>query len=168
MNAQKSSPLPIILVVVGVVLVVVVAVVGILAALGIFGVRRYLDQAKSAEGRASVTELALGIVSCAETDPAHALPESSPSVPPNLSDVSGKKYMSSAADWSAPAFSCGKFRMSAPQYFQYSWVKESATSGRAEARADFDGNGRPDVVFDVPITCSDGKCTNGSVIESRP
>jgi hypothetical protein len=44
---------------------VLVPLLGIMSALAIYGVRRYITNAKSAEGRANVVELAKGIASCA-------------------------------------------------------------------------------------------------------
>jgi len=160
---KKSSTLLIVLLVVGGVLLFGVVLVGILAALGIAGFRSYLTQAKAAEGRNEVMALARGMVVCAEQKQAEtgslALPPSAPPVPSTLSQVSGRKYMSSPSDWSADAYTCAKFSVSMPQYFQYEWQQDTPSSGRAIARADLDGDGKPDQQLTATVTCSGTTCT---------
>jgi type II secretory pathway pseudopilin PulG len=169
MNApppQKKSVLPIILAVVGGVLVVGIVLVGILAALGIAGFRSYLSKAKTAEGQASVTELALGAARCGGTR-GGKLPDSAGPVPASLSAVSGRKYMSAPTDWSADAFECASFSMGMPQYFQYEWAKRSDAEGTAMARADLDGDGTAEVVLEADVTCSGGRCSAAPVRQTR-
>jgi hypothetical protein len=157
-KSGSSKVIFIVLAVVLGILVLGVGGVGVMAALGIFGARKYISQAKTIEGRTEVTRLAMGITSCAATTAAEkgsvALPESAPPVPASLSDVSGKKYQSSPSEWSPPAYACAKFGITMPQYFQYEWVRTDATNGKAIARADLDGDGKAEVVFEMPVTCT--------------
>ncbi len=150
--SKKTSPWVIIAIVVGVLLFVVVAFVGVLAALGIFGARKYVQQAKTAEANAEVRLLAEGIVLCAAGG--SGLPDSAPPVPASLSDVQGKKYMSSPAEWSNSTYTCAHFSMSVPSYFQYEWQKLGSDSGKAIARGDLDGDGSAETVVEIEITCS--------------
>lgn len=165
---QGNRTVFIVLAAVGVVLIVAVGIVGILAALGIAGFRGYLARAKGAEGKSEVARLARSVAMCAEsgaatgTPGAASLPSSAPAVPPSLRDVSGRKYLSSPSEWSAPAYSCGAFSLSMPQYFQYEWTLVSPTTGKAVARADLNGDGAVDQEFSVVVTCSGASCTVGS------
>jgi type IV pilus assembly protein PilA len=162
------------LIVLLVVAAVAVPLFGVLAALGIFGAKKYLTNAKMAEGQANVVLLAKGVVRCAtETDPAtkkpRGLPETSLAVPATLADVRGEKYQSAAAEWTDPALVCAGFRILSPQYFQYRWLRRSASTGSALAVADLDGDGTADGAFEVPVTCSAaGACTLGSVAKNDP
>jgi type IV pilus assembly protein PilA len=159
----RSNEGILILVVVLIAAPILVALIGILASLAIYGVRKYLVNAKSAEGSAEVKRFAEGMAHCgsAELSAGRELPESAAPVPASLSAVSGRKYMSSTADWSAPAYTCAGFSMSIPQYFQYVWTRRSASSGTVKASADFDGDGIAEVVFERDVTCSSGACTVG-------
>lgn len=157
----------IIAIVAGVVVLVVVAVVGVMAALGIAGFRNYLGAAKSAEGRAEVGRLARGMALCGPGRGADgqsaALPPTAPPVPATLAEVSGKKYMSSSADWSDPAYTCAAFSVSMPQYFRYQWLATSDTEGVARAEADLDGDGTAEVIFESKVTCAGEGCTAGPI-----
>ncbi len=126
---------------------------GVMAALGIYGVRKYLVNAKSAEARAALPQFARAIVSCAKT--AGALPPTSAAVPADLSSISGTKYQSTLEEWQSGAtLSCAGFRMTGPQYFQYRWVRLSAAHGYVEAVADLDGNGIADQPLRQQVRCS--------------
>ena len=159
----KSNTVLIVVVVVGVALLLVVGVIGILAALGIAGFRSYLSRAKSVEGSVELTRLSEGLARCGsvELSGGRELPDSASPVPASLAAVSGKKYMSSGADWSAPAYTCAAFSMSTPQYFQYAWTRTSPSSGTVRASADLDGDGTAEIVLERDVTCSSGACTAG-------
>lgn len=143
-----------------------VVVVGILAALGIYGVRKYVMNAKASEGRNAVGALIKGVVACAaETG---RLPSSSSSVPLNLASVAGRKYSSHASEWANdPTFACAKFSLLDPQYFQYRWVLENSETGYAQAVADFDGDGTPDLTLRIRAHCIDGQCVVDPQIDER-
>jgi hypothetical protein len=83
----------------------------------------------------------------------HGLPESTRRVPLRLADVSRKKYTSTSEDWLDEGFAAAKFQATSPQSVQYRWLKLSPQSGRVEARADVDGDGRPDAWFEVDVRC---------------
>lgn len=165
---KSSSSLGTILIVLGGAAVVGVAIIGVLAALAIYGVRKYIAEAKTAEGKHTVMVLANGICACAEgQDLASAapkgLPPSSGPVPVSLNDVSGRKYMSAPADWSDPAYACASFSVRDPQYFQYQWQRDSASSGRAVAQADLDGDGSAEYVYQVSVSFAAGSCSSGAL-----
>jgi len=74
--------------------------------------------------------------------------------------------MSAPSDWTSPAFTCAKFSMTTPQYFQYQWERVSAQSGVVHARADLDGDGVAEVNIEVPVRCSaTGECEAGGLVE---
>jgi hypothetical protein len=142
-------------------------IVGILAALSIYGVRKYLQNARRADGQHVVLELATLIARCAKaraTGGAATLPATAEPVPRLLSSVSARKYMSSAGDWSGDAYTCAGFAMRDPQYFQYQWEKLSETQGRVTARADLDGNSVADSEFEATVSCSAAVCSVGPVV----
>jgi len=147
-------------------LMIVVAIVGILAVLAVYGVRKYLANAKTAEARNSLGQIAkdsaaeyeresmqstvLGQGSSAANS--RALCATEPKQPiPATGNIAGKKYQSSAADWNAGAaanagFACLKFTIDAPQYYAYSYT-ESGTAGApgetfvGMANGDLNGDG---------------------------
>jgi type IV pilus assembly protein PilA len=127
-----------------VVLALIVPVIGILATLSIYGVRKYIANAKTAEARNTVSHVAKLAAAAYEED--HRLcPSASAPVPAQRSMIRGAKYMSSPADWQTDraanaGFACLKFEMSMPQYFQYEY--ESTGDGFfVRAHGDLDGDG---------------------------
>ena len=147
-------------------LMIVVAIVGILAVLAIYGVRKYLANAKTAEARNSLGQVAkdqaaeyekesmqttvLGAGTSAALSRALCLTEPTAFVPPTAS-IGGKKYQSTAADWNAGAaanppsgFACLKFTMDAPQYYSYSFLGTgtgvAGASFTATANGDLNGD----------------------------
>ena len=146
-----------------VLIVVVVAgpiVLGIFSALAIYGVRKYMMNAKRAEATAVLTSWSKGMVACGEKA---GLPPSSPQVPASLEAVSGKKYMSAPSDWADAAFVCGGLSMTQPQYFTYQWLQASPSEGSLLAQADFNGDGIAEERAEVRISCSAGRCTASSL-----
>jgi type IV pilus assembly protein PilA len=149
---------------------IVVAIIGILAVLAIYGVRKYLANAKTAEARNSLgqmgkdesaafekesmagTTLAPGAVATASRS--LCLSATSP-VPATIASVTGKKYQSSqvlGADWSKDeaaavptGFSCLKFSMDAPQYYMYNFTSLTPTAAGGTwvgtAKGDLNGDG---------------------------
>lgn len=149
-------------------LMIVVAIVGVLAALAIYGVRKYIANAKTAEARNSLgqigkdassayaregmagTVLALG----ATADISNQLCKSATAtVPAAMTEVQGKKYQSSPAEWSVDSatlhtgFSCLKFSMTDPQYYRYNYEAVTSNGGQvgddftARAEGDLNGDG---------------------------
>ena len=143
-------------------LMIVVAIIGVLAALAIYGVRKYLTNAKSAEARTAIGRIAKdsqvayerenmagAILDLKDTvDIAHELCAAGVAIPAALADVSNKKYQSDPGEWNVGGWGCLKFSMSDPQYFQYEYVQTTARSGdgaefSAEAHGDLDGDLTP-------------------------
>jgi type IV pilus assembly protein PilA len=147
-------------------LMLVIAIVGVLSTLGVVGVRRYVYHAKTAEARNGVTQIstcakisyeresmAATITQVAGSTPVvHNLcTDASTPVPASLSSVSGKKYQSAPIEWEADGsgvgkgFTCLRFSMSDPQYYQYHYVGSTGSAGTFTAivRGDLDGDGVP-------------------------
>ncbi len=133
---QKSSAGTWIIIVV-VALFAIVAVIGILAVFAVAGTRKYIANAKTAEARNTLGQLAKDAVSAYERD-GKLCPSASAPVPTVV--PSGSKYMSTPADWDADktanaGFACLGFSMSMPQYYQYDY-KATATGFTVTARRD--------------------------------
>ncbi len=146
-------------------LMIVVAIVGILAVLAIYGVRKYLANAKTAEARNSLGQMAKDAASAYERESMTSgilTPGSSAafarqlcasaasSIPASITSVQGKKYQSAADEWNAGAitnvgFACLKFSMDQPQYYMYSYSGQpngsSGNSFVATANGDLNGDG---------------------------
>lgn len=116
-------------------LMIVVAIIGVLAALSIYGVSKYMANAKTAEARTGIGQIAkdagsafqretmAGSVLSAGSDAAisNRLCPTASAIPAAV--PSAKKYQSAAASWSADAgWTCLKFSMKDPQYYQYQYV----------------------------------------------
>ena len=154
-------------------LMIVVVIIGVLASLAVYGVSRYLQNAKSAEGRGAVGRMAKDAASAfSREEMSGAVMAFNTSVsaskgicgsvaapvPANDADVAGKKWQSKPSDWvtadlagKKAGWSCLKFSMEAPQTFQYSY---KATPGNAQGdgasftawgRAFFSGTTTPDI-----------------------
>lgn len=144
-------------------LMIVVAIIGVLAALAIYGVRKYLTNAKSAEARTGVGRIAKDATSAFEREKMAAgaitpgesvaigreLCPSAAKVPDTLTKVAAKKYQSKTDDWGAdPGWACLRFSMSEPQYFMYSYTltgdgTAAGDSFAAVANGDLDGDNNP-------------------------
>jgi type IV pilus assembly protein PilA len=135
-------------------LMIVVAIVGILAVLAIYGVRKYLANAKTAEARNSLgqmgkdqatefekesmagTVLAVG-KSAAMSRSLCISPTKQKTVPAAAASIKGAKYQSNPAagsDWNADngtpktGFACLNFAMDAPQYYMYTFTTDAAAA----------------------------------------
>ena len=130
--------------------------VGIFPALAIFGVRKYIMNAKRAEALNALPIMARGMTACAARGD---LPETSNWIPASLSSVSGKKYLSTPGEWqSEPAFACFRFSFADPQYYRYRWRQATTASGQFEAEADLDGDGIPESTLQLGLHCVNGSC----------
>lgn len=152
---KSSVPVWLILIIVGI--PAAIAAIGVVAALGIYGVRKYLVAAKSAEAKAEIGRMTKDAIAAYEMETelpdgtmGHRLcPSASKSVPENLSDVGGKRYMSSPGEWTADGpdkgFACLRFSISTPQYYMYSYeatgTGASGDSFTARANGDLNGDG---------------------------
>jgi type IV pilus assembly protein PilA len=149
-------------------LMIVVAIVGVLAALAIYGVRRYILNAKTAEARNSIGQMGKdaatafnreGMAAAVLTIGAstgitnHLCGPSGNTVPTTgLGDVKGKKYQSKPSEWSTGGqdvgWTCVRFSMQDPQYYMYNYLATGTAGGtgdtfQAIAQGDLDGNGVP-------------------------
>jgi type IV pilus assembly protein PilA len=150
-------------------LMIVVAIIGILAVLAIYGVRKYLANAKTAEARNSLGEMGKDESTAFEKEsmagvalaPGNVAGLSrslcltpSVKVPNATASIKGQKFQSSQAngvDWGADntvpgkGFACLKFAMDAPQYYQYNFVSTNPTAAAgtwvATAQGDLNGDG---------------------------
>jgi type IV pilus assembly protein PilA len=115
---------------------------GMAAALGIYGIRKYLAEAKAVEARNTVGRIAKDIV-VSETSK-NARPGklvSLPAVPAQFERVQGKKYQSTSADWAK--WSRTKFTLDSPQHYQYRvQAAQNGKSAEVIAEGDLDGNGK--------------------------
>jgi type IV pilus assembly protein PilA len=116
-------------------LMIVVAIIGVLAALAIYGVSKYLTNAKTAEARNSLGQISKDAASAYQREGmaasvltlgsvagvSHRLCASSTAIPIAATSIQGQKYQSSPAEWnggsSDTGWQCLKFTMDSPQYF---------------------------------------------------
>lgn len=137
---KKSNLMMILLIVVGVGIVGV----GVLAAVAIPSFRSYISRAKQAEARATVATLA-NAAKVAFAANGALCPSAASPIPANADAVSGKKYLSSAAEWTSdPGFGCLGFFLGHPQYYQYHY-ESTPTTFVVTARGDLDGDGQVSV-----------------------
>lgn len=150
---RKSNGLPAGLMVV-IVLVLIVPILGIVAALGIYGVRRYLQSAKTSEAKNTVGIVVRAQESAFERTRAEEgrgrLCEASKPVPASASSVSGRKYLPSAGDFDSDAgWKCLRFTIATPIYYQYGHYRSGFASDLAagdnafevRAHGDLDADG---------------------------
>ena len=136
-------------------LMIVVAIIGVLAALAIYGVRKYLTNAKTAEARTAVgritkdaasawdrESISLSIIPLGDSAGiSHSLCPTANAVPGTAPPA--QKYQSKPSDW-VGGWACLHFSMDGPQYFQYVYTSADQTSGFvAEAHGDLNGDGNP-------------------------
>jgi type IV pilus assembly protein PilA len=142
-------------------LMIVVAIIGVLAALAIYGVRKYVLNAKTAEVRSVVARIAkdattayakpkmsgsvltIGSASASSV----AMCASAAAVPSDETLVSGAKYQSAPSDWGGSmtaGWQCLNFSMEDPQYFQYNYTATGANGAgdtfQATGRGDLDAD----------------------------
>ncbi len=143
----------------------IVVLFGVTYAFRTFGFNRFVANAELQEGKSNVVYLARAVAACALKK--GELPATSRTVPTDLSQVGGKTYASSPADWSDEAFTCDDFRVRDPQRFQYQWERKDDHTGVAIARADFNGDGVVEATFEQDLLCEtkNGKlrCTPGAL-----
>ena len=168
-------------------LMIVVAIVGILAVLAIYGVRKYLANAKTAEARNSIGQIAKNAAAEYEKEsmagtvvtPGQSATLSralcggeATMIPSSKTLIAGAKYQSKASDWNAGAttnsgFACLKFSMDAPQYYMYGYTISGSGSALndtflATANGDLNGDG---VLSTFTMT---GAITAGYVLNLAP
>ncbi len=142
-------------------LMIVVAIVGILAVLAVYGVRKYLSNAKTAEARNALGQISKDALAAYEREsmsPLVLLPGASTAVSrapcltepnnpiPAATSIKGKKWQSAPSNWNGGAatisgFACLHFAMDQPQYYSYTYTAVPATSFTATANGDLNGDG---------------------------
>jgi len=147
-------------------LMIVVAIIGVLAALAIYGVRKYLNNAKTAEAREALGRIAkdasaaytrenmaatLIAVGSASGISNRLCGKATNTVPTAGKDlIAAKKYQSAPSEWDVGSqtdgWQCLKFTMQDPQYFMYSYDSpnptDTAAAGfTATANGDLNGDG---------------------------
>jgi type IV pilus assembly protein PilA len=145
---------------------IVVVIIGILSVLAVYGVRKYMASAKSAEARASLGSIANDEAAAYERDFMAATvlaattsatisrrmcPSASFTVPVSAASIQGRKYQSTPQEWNTDAptnagFACLKFTIDAPQYYLYSYSVTGSGSAVgntfvAAAQGDLNGDG---------------------------
>jgi type IV pilus assembly protein PilA len=150
-------------------LMIVVAIIGVLAALAIYGVRRYLATAKTAEAKETIGTLSRAAAAAYERETysnellqdgqssamaMHALCFSAAAFVP-VAAPAAKKYQPSTADGVdfntgdiTAGWKCLKFNMTQPSYYSYNYAHGTApcksaapaTGFEACAVGDLDGN----------------------------
>jgi len=138
-------------------LMIVVAIIGLLAALAIYGVRRYMTNSKTAEARQAIGAISKGARAAfdgevfEDTDVIAAgssVKGAGGSLCPDAAAVPGttpvgEKYQSKDGDWDDDAgWSCLRFSISGPQYFQYDYTPNDAgTAFDITAKSQLSGSG---------------------------
>jgi type IV pilus assembly protein PilA len=170
-------------------LMIVVAIVGVLAALAIYGVRKYIANAKTAEARNSLGQLSKDAAAAYSREAMAGVVlapgavaglsnslcgGAAATVPAAVASVKGQKYQSSVADWNAGSqtvgWQCLKFSMQEPQYYMYDYnaLATASTSFDALAHGDLDGDGT------ISTFALNGKVQQGvvnvapNIIETNP
>ena len=141
-------------------LMIVVAIIGVLAALAIYGVRKYVLNAKTSEARSTLGRLSNDATSAYNREgmTGTVLPLGSVAgfsnrlcgnagntVPSTAASIAAQKYQSSPAEWSDNlGWSCLHFSMTDPQYYMYSYAGVSTgtvgSSFLATANGNLDGD----------------------------
>ena len=134
----------------------VVVIIGVLAVLAVYGMRKYIGNAKQAEARNSIGQIAKDAAAAYEREsvspgtPDGLCASASHSVPASASMIRGMKYQSVRGDWEVDAsrragFACLGFSLDMPQYYMYSYTahgtKRAHDGFRATANGDLNGDG---------------------------
>lgn len=142
-------------------LMIVVAIIGVLAALAIYGVRKYLLNAKTAEARSAIGRISKDASSAYDRERMTAgamnmreereatnqlCVSAGNTVPDAKAKIQGKKYQSDPEDWDdAAGWACLRYTMQDPQYFMYNYSADGTGAVDdgfvAIANGDLDGDG---------------------------
>jgi type IV pilus assembly protein PilA len=162
----KSGGASVVLIIIFATLGVVVLGVVVFAVLGIYGTRKYLANAKTAEARNNLGQLSKDASSAYDRESmsgtltvgsASAVTKrlcasAANAVPSSIHSVQGMKYQSSTSDWVAgdanTGWQCLRFNIMDPQYYQYSYERTGGATGgangdgfKAVAHGDLNGDG---------------------------
>jgi type IV pilus assembly protein PilA len=148
-------------------LMIVVAIIGILAALAIYGVKKYLTNAKTSEAKTNLGRLGKDAVASferetmdyslatagQETAAVHRLCASAANAVPQTGGTNGvpkgSKIQPNPTDWTGDTvtgWKCLKFSVDSPVYYQYMYTATNPTTPTqaaftATATGDLNGNG---------------------------
>ena len=140
--------------------------IGMASALAIFGVKKYVTNAKRAEATTALAQMTKGMAACGNRGD---IPDTSAWIPADLSSVRGMKYMPGPREWpSQAAFACAGFAFTTPQYFRYRWVQVTSASGQFEAEADLNGDGVVDMALQQGVHCTAGNCEVEPLVGDLP
>jgi type IV pilus assembly protein PilA len=172
-------------------LMIVVAIIGILSVLAIYGVRKYLANAKTAEARNSLGQIAKDAATAVEREKGTQTILSAGStsllmrgfcascaamVPGAKTAIQGQKYQSTPGDWKAgdalTCWQCLKFSMEEPQYFMYGYAATStdAYSGGfvVTANGDLNGDGNTSSFTVTGVAYSGSVAISPNIQETNP
>jgi len=141
-------------------LMLVVMIVGVLAALAVYGVQRYVANAKTAEAKNSLGQISKDAQSAyalehmntaaplASSESAKVSNRLCPPGPPVPAAIpAGEKVQSDLGAW-ADGWKCLRFSMTEPQYYQYTYATDATDTETGEyfeaiAQGDLDGDSVP-------------------------
>ena len=176
-------------------LMIVVAIVGILAVLAIYGVRKYIANAKTAEARNSLGQIAKDAAAAVEREKGtqailtagttfgpHACVlrgrrcQCSSVLTGGTASVKGQKYQSKASEWAQGSatseWQCLKFQLEEPQYYEYEYActATDASSGgfTATAHGDLNGDGNPSTFVIQGAAYSGAVAISPNIQETNP
>ena len=160
-------------------LMIVVAIIGVLATMAIFGVRKYLANAKTAEARNNLGQIANDAAAAFERETSSGailaggsasanlrqLCPTGPAVPADIPKSS--KYQTKPTDW-IDGWKCLKFSIETPQYYQYTYTKVDDTNYTAVAKGDLNGDGNPSTFTILGQVVSGALTKSPSIKEEDP
>ncbi len=148
-------------------LMIVVAIVGVLAVLAVYGVRKYIANAKTAEAKNALGQIGKDAVTAYEGEHMKAdimttggstavtrkiCPKASNTIPANAASIKGAKYQSAKTDWSPvvdvekrAGFPCLRFEITAPQYYMYNYDSDSTVGDYTQAGSVFTATANGDL-----------------------
>jgi type IV pilus assembly protein PilA len=164
---------------------IVVAIIGILAVLAIYGVRKYIANAKTAEARNTVGKIQKDALSAFEREKLATSAVLGPGISTNTirsmcgtaqwvpaaTPPAAQKYQSSKANWetgdAVTGWKCLKFEMNAPQYYSYNYIATGTSTGTftAVALGDLNGDGSVFATFNAFGAVQEGRLNASPQIE---
>jgi type IV pilus assembly protein PilA len=171
-------------------LMIVVAIIGVLAVLAIYGVRKYIANAKTAEARNSLGQIAKDAAAAVEREKGtqailatstnsaliRAFCTSSTKIPTSGTPPAAQKYQSDPHEWTAGSpiggWQCLKFQLEEPQYFEYEYTSAdtSAYTGNfyAAAHGDLNGDGNTSQFLISAVAYSGAVAISPNIQETNP
>ena len=179
-------------------LMIVVMIVGILASLAIYGVRKYVANAKTAEARNALGQISKDAITAFERESMAAIvlgkgkttsatralcATATQTVPAAILSVKAKKYQSNPAtntDWNKDetankGFACLKFMIQDPQYYEYNYTSDGdvtvptmGTKFTATANGDLNGDGILSTFEVLGAVANNNLFVGPTIIETDP